>query len=110
MKWNEVTADKHKIEGSIWVECIAEIRHNDSGEVREYDTHEILDNDAEYPNTFNWAENNFSCDCNRRLFFKRAKDEETEDDWDRDCTDDQYSVNLKNKVDNVVYYKEFEHE
>jgi hypothetical protein len=41
------------------------------------------------------------------LFFKRAKGEETEDDWNVECTDGKFSVNLKNKKGGVVYYREY---
>lgn len=91
----------------IWVECIAEIRDNETGEVREYETNEIIDIDSKYPSVFNWEENNYACDCNRRLFFKRVKNEETEEDWDIACSDGKYSVNLKNKKNGEVYYREF---
>ena len=72
MDWIEVDVLTHRSNDSIWVKCIAEIRHNTTGEVVEYETDEILINGEEYPMIFNWEENNFSCDCNRLLFFKRA--------------------------------------
>lgn len=105
--WIAVENTDRQIEGFVHVECIAEIRYNETGEVREYETIELLDIDCKQPSVFNWEENNYSCDCNRHLFFKRAKNEETEEDWDITCTDGKYSVNLRNKKNGEVYYREF---
>lgn len=107
MDWIEVKKDTHQIDNCIWVECIAEIRNNETGEIREYETHEILEIGDEHPSVFNWEENNYLCDCNRRLFFKRANNEETNDDWNVECSDGKFSVNLKNKKDGKVYYREY---
>jgi len=107
MNWIEVKKDNYQMKGYICVKCIAEIRNNETGEIREYETDEILDLGSEHPNIFNWEENNFSCDCNRLLFFKRAGNEKSEDDWDVQCSDGKFSVNLKNKKDGKVYYREY---
>lgn len=40
--------------------------------------------------TFQWLEGNYSCDCNRALFFARAAGEPEPED--RPCTDDQFVV------------------
>ena len=58
MDWIEVKTETHQIKNCIWVECIAEIRKNDTGEIREYETHEILEIGDEHPSVFNWEENN----------------------------------------------------
>lgn len=97
-----------ELNNAKFVIVIAEIKNNETGEIREYETEEILSHDDEHPPVFNWEENNYACDCNRRLFFKRVKNEETEDDWNVPCSDGKYSVNLKNKFDGSVYYREFE--
>lgn len=108
MNWIETDKDK-KTDNYILVECIAEIRNNETGEIREYETHEILEEGNDYPSVFNWEENNFSCDCNRLLFFKRAGTEKTTDeDWNVECSDGKFSVNLKNKMNGEVYYREYE--
>lgn len=102
--WIVVSSDKHSLNVSV----IAEIRNNETGEVVEYETVENMDMGDTHPSTFNWSDNNFSCDCNRNLFFKRAKGvPETEEDWTSSCTNGKYSVNLKNKKDCKLYYKEF---
>ena len=108
MDWIEVKEENHQLDGRIWVECVAEIRNNETGEIREFDTHEILEIGNEHPSVFNWEENNYSCDCNRRLFFKRVMNEVTDDDFDEECSDGKFSVNLRNKKDDKVYYREFD--
>ena len=108
MEWIEVeNKPRPRYKGSVWVKCIAEIRDNSTGEIREYETHEILIKGDKYPSVFSWAENNNACDCNRLLYFKRAKNEETDADWNVECSDGKFSVNLKNKLDGKVYYREF---
>ena len=107
MDYIEVVKESHPIKNGKWVKCVAQIRHNESGEIREYETDEILMDNEPYPSVFNWQENNYSCDCNRLLFFKRAGKEETESDWDVECTDGKYSVNLKNKKNGEIYYREY---
>ena len=108
-KWIEHKSDRNKIRGGTLVKCIAEIRDNKTGEIREYDTVEVLNDGQDYPSVFNWEENNFSCDCNRYLFFKYAGGEEAEvsDEEITVCSEGGYSVNLKNKKDGKVYYREF---
>jgi len=107
VEWIEVKKGTDQIDNCIWVECIAEIRNNETGEIREYETHEILEIGNKHPNVFNWEENNYSCDCNRLLFFKRAKGEETDKSFESECTDGKFSVNLKNKMGGKVYYREY---
>lgn len=107
MDWIENKEHRDERKDYIWVKCIAEIRNNETGEVREYETDEILENGSKHPNIFNWEENNYSCDCNRLLFFNRAKGEEKDEDWDVECSDGKFSVNLKNKKDGKVYYREY---
>lgn len=108
MDWIQTKKDKYPNGNFIWVECIAQIRNNATGEIREYETQEMLEEGDEHPSTFNWEENNFSCDCNRLLFFKRAKGEVADGDWDVECTDGKFSVNLMNKKDRKVYYREYD--
>ncbi len=115
---NWIKADtKHPpehLKDCCYVKCIAEIKKVSTGEVVEYETDERLDFGEQEPCVFNWEENNYSCDCNRNLFFKRAKGEEiTDEDWNAPCPraeENEYLVNLKNKLDSKIYYQEFEHE
>lgn len=107
MNWIEVENIACTVNNHIFVECIAVILNNETGEIREYETEELLELGSKHPKVFNWEENNYSCDYNRHIFFKRVYDEVTEDDWVIECTEHRYSVNLKNKKDGKVYYREF---
>lgn len=106
MNWIEIPL-KPFAKNAKWVECIVEIKNNLTGEIIEYPTEELLyDDDDEFPSTFDWEENNNSCDCNRRILFERAKG--IENNWlNYECSEGKYSVNLKNKKDNYLYYREF---
>jgi hypothetical protein len=102
MNWIKVNSTV----GYDMVLCIAEIKNNATGEVRDYPTTERLNNDEEFPSVFSWEENNYSCDCNRSLFFNDNDVSTTYDAID-ECSDGRFSVNLKNKADGKVYYREF---
>ena len=108
MSWIEVDKKSIPHPNYVLVECIAEIKNNETGEIVEYETNEMLENGCEYPSFFNWEENNYACDCNRRIFFKSVKNELTDEDFHVDCSEGKFSVNLKNKKDGKVYYREFE--
>ena len=59
---------------------------------------------------YNYEEGNFSCDCNRALFFERAKGEETE--RERECGNTRYAINtvtLHGKPDKKVRFYDGEH-
>ena len=90
--------------GGRWVRVVARIRNNATGEVREYGTDEILEDGEEAPSDFSWSDGNDSCDCNRTLFFARAADEE--EDWDTECRDGKFSVQLVNPSSGTAYYDE----
>lgn len=69
------------------------IKDNESGEVRLY-RHDMRWDDTE---EFQWMDNNYSCDCNRHLFFLRANGPGPAEDpyWndaERECGDTKYSV------------------
>lgn len=93
------------------VKCQAHIKLVETGEVRVYDTEEYIyeGSDNEWSaSVFNWEENNYSCDCNREIFFNRAHGRElTDEEWDMPCTDGRYEVNLVNCKNGEVYYREF---
>lgn len=84
-----------------------EIRKNATGEIREFETTLLFDDFGgdKYPNYFIWEEGNYSCDCNRRLFFARANCEE--EDWQSGCGDTEYSVSILLE-DGECIYSEFE--
>lgn len=56
-----------------------------------------------------WEEGNYSCDCNRRLFFYRAigDAEKERDAWDKPCSQDQYRARVCSaKTGRVIYEEE----
>jgi hypothetical protein len=103
--WKIVEKIKHKMDDACWVKAIAEILQVETGAIARYETDEIFQYGAPHPIIFNWAENNFSCDCNRHLFFYRAFGDNP-DSLD-ECTDGKYLVRLSNPVNGEVYYDEF---
>ena len=92
------------------------IRDNATGEIHEGDGSLLLKPGEEVPSVFNWAENNFSCDCNRKILWGRYVGIEYEDEEDADgnwtdmtpCGDGGFSVQLVNPVDGKAFYDEFE--
>lgn len=97
----------HPIEKHVCVDFVAVIRKNETGEIRRYDTWGIYEpEDGPHPSTFMYVDGNYSCDCNRYLFFQRAADED--EDEDMDCTDGRYSLNLVNPVTGETFYREFD--
>ena len=98
---------QNNLPGHKKVLVVVEIRLNSTGEIREYVSEEYLEENELHPSTFNWSENNFSCDCNRELFFLRANNE-TEPEGTGYCIGDgKYSVRLRNKLTGSIYYNEF---
>lgn len=60
----------------------------------------------EYDPVFIWEEGNYSCDCNRDLFFHRAINPEHDND-ELECGDKLYRVNwIKNLETGRVIYRE----
>lgn len=90
-----------------WVKCVAVIRKNDTGETRRYATETILEDREAHPSVYGWEEGNYSCDCNRELFFGYAVGKKYEDAPNRECTNGRYSVNLENPATGETYYREF---
>lgn len=93
-------------DGKRWVRAIAHIRKNSTGEVRLYNTSEILDAGENYPSAYMWEEGNFSCDCNREIFFEEVVGKEATEF--PGCQDGHYSVNLENPATGELYYVEYE--
>lgn len=103
--WVVVELDTHKLDNAVWVKCIAEIRNNLTGEIRECETDEILGLTEDSPYTFIWEDGNYACDCNRRIFFEENGEQGNTEEIS--CSNGKYYVNLKNKKDLKYYYKEF---
>lgn len=104
-RWIIVDVPTHPMKDADWVKTIVTIRRNRDGVVREFEETQIKHHDEDAPSGFIWEEGNYSCDCNRALFFARAGGES--DDFDAECGEGAYSVNVRNPVDGLTYYKEF---
>lgn len=55
-------------------------------------------------NTYWWKEGNASCDCNRELFFVRARNEDDPDE--AECGDGRFSVRLSDADTGEILYDE----
>ena len=106
--WEEVSVPTHPLKDGRWVAVIAEIRHNKTGVVMEYETNEILFDGEPDPGDYIWEAGNYSCDCNRRLFFARAAAKDENLNMDSDCGEGEYSVRVRNKRSGRPFYSEFE--
>lgn len=51
-----------------------------------------------------WSEGNYSCDCNRALFFARAGNEPDAESWDPPCGEGRYAVRIE--VDGRTVYQD----
>lgn len=80
----------------VHITCVA------TGETRIHHDDWILPDEEGFSSRFVWADGNFACDCNRKLFFERAAGIEPEDD-DTPCGDDGYAVTIKDSAGNVLY-------
>ncbi len=85
-----------------WVRHTVLIKNNLTGEVVEHiDDYGDKDDDV-----FIWEEGNNSCDCNRILYFYRAKglSEDEIDEMDVHCTGDMFSVvSITNAAGKIIY-------
>lgn len=105
--WIDAPDQERAPKGCRRVMCIAHIRLNATGEVRRHPTTELIDDGEDSPSVFNYEENNYSCDCNRRLFFEYAVGKKYED-IEHECSNGLFSVNLENPATKEIYYREFE--
>lgn len=102
-RWQIVTDEAHPFKEVKWVRCIAHIRKNSTNEVRSKEHDMILEDGMDYPSVYNWEENNYSCDCNRELFFENAAPGEIDDH----CSEGRFSVNIENPTTGEIFYREF---
>lgn len=100
-EWEEVVIPTHPLDdGEAWVKVVAVIRKNATGELHEYECNEIMEWKFGTPSTWIWTEGNYSCDCNRGIFFGEPEDV--------DCGDGAYAVQLRNAKTGEVYYDELD--
>jgi hypothetical protein len=104
-KWATVDVPTHPIGCGRWVDTIVRIRNNATGEIREWRMNQVMIDGDDYPNTFIWKDGDFSCDCNRSVFFAQSID--GDDKYTDECGNGAYAVQLLNAVDREVYYSEF---
>jgi hypothetical protein len=84
------------------------IKNNETGEIREHHDELIIDEETKEPSLFIWEEGNYSCDCNRELFFLRAKHESEESVLNQNrCTDGRFSVKIKEAQTGRILYSEY---
>lgn len=70
------------------------IRNNKTGEVRSIPwEYEVT------PDDYLWSEGNYSCDCNRDIFFKQGTDEPE----NHGCGMNKYWVEIKDENEKVIY-------
>lgn len=81
-----------------WYKIVAHIRNNATGEVRRHENTAVGDEMC-VPGEYIWSDGNYSCDCNRDLFWGGDNAE---------CGATRYSVNLENPKTGEIYYREFE--
>jgi hypothetical protein len=90
---------------SVSLKITEAIRCNATGETRERESSIRWFNGDDGPHTYNWEDGNFSCDCNRAMFFAAAAGEP---DPDVPCSNGLFSVRLSNAKTGEVFYDEFE--
>ena len=97
---NEKPWTKEDVVSTVFIKDVS------TGEIRSFeDDHSVYFADGEY-NFFMWDEGNWSCDCNRELFFNRAGGQQY-DNKDLVCGDGiRYSVNIE--IDGKIEYREYE--
>jgi hypothetical protein len=78
---------------------IARIRENSTLKTRDVAIDENF-------NPFQWQSGNYSCDCNRRMFFVGVERPIEDHDWQVPCTTGKYSVNVYSY--DVLIYQEFD--
>lgn len=83
---------------------IVEVRHNPTGEIRsfDYESSYRITSSSGYDD-YIWTEGNYSCDCNRALFFERAIGN---GDPDVPCSSGVYSLRITER--GVVVLNEFD--
>jgi len=89
---------------SLWVKIAILIQDNKTKENVFYLDDGIYDEENKTASTCIWEDGNFSCDCNRYLFFQRQKGLQEEDDFE--CSDGKYSVCIINPKTKEVLYDE----
>lgn len=80
------------------------IRNNATGESRSYHDDSKWCEGADGDSAYLWADGNYSCDCNRALFFARAAGED--DPEDTPCGESLFTVTGIHLDDGRLVYSE----
>lgn len=90
------------------VDITVRIRKVDTSETREWAWTALIAHGEDEPSVYYWLYGNFSCDCNRAIFFDDAGPVGRSTPlMDYDCGEGGYLVELVNPVDGGVFYSEF---
>lgn len=102
-----MTVDRFNVDPAfttdVFVKCIAEIRKKETGEIHNVDTNVFIDDDG-HASPYIWRDGNFSCDCNRDIFFLGSM---SDNEKAHPCGEGKYSVNLKSEKTGEYFYKEY---
>jgi len=90
-----------KHDENSWVRIILYIKDNITGKVVKRHTETIWQPELQ-DMLFIWTEGNFSCDCNRRIFYEGYSE-----DSHYQCGMSEYSINIMNPENGQWIYREF---
>jgi len=82
------------------MEAVVTITDTTTGEVAKY-----AEPCWEPVSAYMWGDGNYSCDCNRGLFFERAKGNDP-DLFEFDCGDGRFRVIARNEATGQVLYED----
>ncbi len=91
-----------------WVKIVAHIKCVLTGEIAKYENKGIWDEENQMPHTYIWEEGNFSCDCNRKMFFLSGLNRSEPSDEEIPCGGGKYLVNLENPQTSEIFYREYD--
>lgn len=105
-EWPTSSVHNTTFGGIRMTKVLIQIRKNDTGEIREY-SHELrIEEGCRNPTSFDYEENNWSCDCNRSLEWERAGGGDPDLD-EAECGTGKFSVRLLHPVTRKPFYEEF---
>ena len=88
------------MEGEQDIKLRVEIRRNSDGAVA------VSENEHVGWYQYQWENGNYSCDCNRELFFFRARGEEEPED--NDCGHTRYAVRIQSSKTGELLYSDWD--
>lgn len=90
---------------SVWLDVVATITDRETGASVNIDTTVMYsqEDNGDMVSPGSWAWGNYECDCNRALFFERARGVEIDPPA---CSTGRFAVSLANKLNGRVFYDE----